>query len=122
MSNNNNKRRPPSVKTKIDKLYDNPDSVIRASASVTVAGAVSIHGLRVMDSSKGLFVGMPTRSYEDKNGKTKYVDMAHPITAEAREAISDSVLKAYEEALKENQNEDFEEDIDEDDLPFEQRM
>ena len=122
MSNNNNKRRPPSVKTKIDKLYDNPDSVIRASASVTVAGAVSIHGLRVMDSSKGLFVGMPTRSYEDKNGKTKYVDMAHPITAEAREAISDNVLKAYEEALKENQNEDFEEDIDEDDLPFEQRM
>ncbi len=122
MSNNNNKRRPPSVKAKIDKLYDNPDGVIRASASVTVAGAVSIHGLRVMDSSKGLFVGMPTRSYEDKNGKTKYVDMAHPITAEAREAISDSVLKAYEEALKENQNEDFEEDIDEDDLPFEQRM
>ena len=94
MSNKNNKRRPPSVKAKIDKLYDNPDSVIRASASVTVAGAVSIHGLRVMDSSKGLFVGMPTRSYEDKNGKTKYVDMAHPITAEAREAISDSVLKA----------------------------
>lgn len=121
-NNKDNKLRTPKISAKIDRLYDNPDNVIKASASVTVAGAVSIHGLRVMDSSKGLFVGMPTRSYEDKNGKTKYVDMAHPITAEAREAISDSVLKAYEEALKENQNEDFEEDIDEDDLPFEQRM
>ena len=89
-----------------------------------MAGAVAIHGLRVMDSEKGLFVAMPSRSYEDRNGETKYADIAHPISAEARTAINDSVLKAYENALKEEQvqnSEDYK-DMDEDDLPFEQSM
>lgn len=120
-NNKDNKHRTPKISAKIDRLYDNPDNVIKASASVFIADAVAIHGLRVMDSSKGLFVGMPTRSYEDRNGNTKYSDIAHPITAEARNAISDSVLKAYEQALAENQTEDFEE-TDDEDLPFEQSM
>ena len=38
-----------------------------------------------------------------------------------REALNDSVLKAYEQALAENQTEDFEE-TDDEDLPFEQSM
>lgn len=119
--NTNTKRRPPSVRAKIDQLYDDPESAIKAYASVNIAGAVAIHGLRVMDSSKGLFVGMPNRIYEDRNGNTQYSDIAHPITAEARNAINDSVLKAYEQALAENQTDDIEETNDED-LPFEQSM
>lgn len=120
-NNKDNKHRTPKISAKIDRLYDNPDNVIKASASVFIADAVAIHELRVMDSSKGLFVGMPTRSYEDRNGSTKYVDIAHPITAEMREALNDSVLKAYEQAIAENQTEDFEE-TDDEDLPFEQSM
>ena len=120
-NNKDNKHRTPKISAKIDRLYDNPDNVIKASASVFIADAVAIHELRVMDSSKGLFAGMPTRSYEDRNGSTKYVDIAHPITAEMREALNDSVLKAYEQALAENQTEDFEE-TDDEDLPFEQSM
>lgn len=120
-NNKDNKHRTPKISAKIDRLYDNPDNVIKASASVFIADAVAIHGFRVMDSSKGLFVGMPTRSYEYKNGSTKYVNIAHPITAEMREALNDSVLKAYEQALAENQAEDFEE-TDDEDLPFEQSM
>lgn len=129
---NNNKnhkpRRAPSVRAKIDRLYDDPDSVIRAYASVNVAGALAIHELRVMDSEKGLFVAIPSRSYEDRNGETKYADIAHPITAEAREAINDSVLKAYENALVEEHAQNGEDnvsdydDMDENDLPFEQSM
>lgn len=120
-NNKDNKRRTPKISAKIDRLYDNPDNVIKASASVFIADAVAIHELRVMDSSKGLFVGMPTRSYEDRNGSTKYFDIAHPITAEMREAVNDSVLKAYEQAIAENQTDDFEE-TDDEDLPFEQSM
>jgi stage V sporulation protein G len=81
-----------------------------------------------MDSDKGLFVAMPSRTYEDRNGETKYADIAHPISAEVRTAINDSVLKAYENALAEEQTQSGEDevpdydDIDEDDLPFEQSM
>lgn len=125
---NSGKRRPPRVTTKIDRLYESDDSAVKAYASVNIAGMVAIHGLRVMDSDKGLFVAMPSRTYEDRNGETKYADIAHPISAEARTAINDSVLKAYENALAEEQTQSGEDevsdydDIDEDDLPFEQSM
>lgn len=120
-----NKRRPLYVKAKIDRINEDENSVLRAYASVNVAGAVAIHGLRVMESESGLFVSMPSRSYTDRNGEKQYADIAHPITAEARTAINDSVLKAYDEALKEVQGQSEDElgdELDEDDLPFEQSM
>ena len=95
----------PRINAKIDNLVDN-DTNLRAFASVTVGGAVAIHGLRVMDSKKGLFVSMPSYSYEDSNGETKYADYAHPISKEAREAINSKVLDAYEQALEESEDED----------------
>lgn len=103
---NTGKKAPmPRINAKIDNLVDN-DTNLRAFASVTVGGAVAIHGLRVMDSKKGLFVSMPSYSYEDSNGETKYADYAHPISKEAREAINSKVLDAYEQALEESEDED----------------
>ena len=102
---NTGKKAPmPRINAKIDNLVDN-DTNLRAFASVTVGGAVAIHGLRVMDSKKGLFVSMPSYSYEDHNGETKYADYAHPISKEARDAINTKVLDAYERKLEESESE-----------------
>ena len=63
-NNQNQQQRKPStphISAKIDKLL-NSDGNTRAYASVNIAGAVAIHGLRVIDSRKGVFVSMPTRS------------------------------------------------------------
>ena len=120
---NTDKKAPiPRINAKIDNLVDN-GSNLRAFASVTVGGAVAIHGLRVMDSKKGLFVSMPSYSYEDHNGETKYADYAHPISKEARDAINTKVLDAYEQALEESEtenegegygeSEDYDSDLDE---------
>ena len=54
--NNNQKRKLPYIKARIDKLVDVDDCNTKAFASVTVGGAVAIHGIRVMNSRKGLFV------------------------------------------------------------------
>ena len=102
---NTGKKAPiPRINAKIDNLVDN-DTNLRAFASITVGGAVAVHGLRVMDSKKGLFVSMPSYSYEDHNGETKYADYAHPISKEARDAINTKVLDAYEQALEESESE-----------------
>lgn len=119
----------PRINAKIDRLVDN-NTNLRAFASVTVGGAVAIHGLRVMDSQKGLFVSMPSYSYEDNNGETKYADYAHPISKEARDAINTKVLDAYDQALNEAESENVSseygsEDYDDepDEAPsFHQRM
>ena len=108
----------PSIRAKIDRLVDS-DGNTRAYASVNVAGAVAIHGIRVIDSRKGLFVSMPNRSYKDSNGNTQYSDIAHAVTKEVREAINKHVLEAYNQALAESQNDGFTE-IEDDDLPFDE--
>ena len=55
----------PNIETRIDKLVDDPGSKIKAYASVTIGGMFAVHGLKVMDSAKGMFVSMPYNSYKD---------------------------------------------------------
>ena len=96
----------PSMTVRIDRLMNLEGNRIRAAASGNLAGAFAIHGLKVVDSEKGLFVSMPQSRYE-KEGKTQYSDICHPITAQARTALSEAVLAAYEQKLKEVEGADF---------------
>ena len=68
---------------------------------------MAIHGLRVIDSRKGVFVSMPTRSYTDSNGNTQYSEIAHAVTKETREAINTKVLEAYNQALQQSESNGF---------------
>ncbi len=79
------------ISVKIDRLQNNPNSALKAFASVTLDGMFAVHGLRVMESAKGRFVNMPSNSYKDKNGDTKYSDVFHAITKPARDAVSAAV-------------------------------
>ena len=42
----------------------------------------------------------------DKDGKTEYQETFHPVSGEARKALNDAVLEAYEQKLAEEQTED----------------
>jgi len=87
----------------------NPDEngSVRASASVTVGGAFTVHGVKVVSGSKGEFVSMP--SYKQSDGNFK--DIFHAVTAEAREQMNAAVMAGYEQKLAEqNQNQDREQD------------
>ena len=52
------------------------DGNCRAHASVNINGCFAIRGVKVMESSKGLFVSMP--SYRAGNGE--YKDICFPVT------------------------------------------
>ena len=102
------------VNAKITKIVDKPDSSIKAFASVTLDGYFAVHGIKVCDSEKGLFVSMPSTSYSS-NGETKYRDTFHPITKGAREALNQEVLDKYEAAISQSQDEGIEiQDLPED--------
>lgn len=114
----------PSISARIDRLVDYENSKVKAIASVNIGGVFAIHGLRVIDSQKGLFVQMPQSSYQ-KDGKTEYSDIFHPVTAEARSELCSKVLEAYEQKLDEIESEDerLDESEQEEDAPeFEQTM
>lgn len=93
----------PTIRVKVDRLFPQENSKLKAIASVTIGGCFAVHGIRIMDSPKGLFVAMPSTSYKDKGGQTKYQDLFHPVTAGARTELSAAVLEAYDMAEAEVQ-------------------
>ena len=124
--NNNNgkqKRKLPYIKARIDNLVNLEENKTKAFASVTIDGAVAIHGIRVMNSAKGLFVAMPASNYIDENGEKHFSEIAHPISKEARELLNSKVMEAYNQVLEEQQSEDETEDMSEDEQEsFTQKM
>lgn len=90
------------MKVRIDRTFEPDHGKIRAIASAAI-GDFAIHGIKVLDSRKGLFVQMPQNVYE-KDGEKHYSDIFHPITAEAREALNEAVMGAYEEAIAESED------------------
>ena len=96
------------VNAKITKIIDKPDSSIKAFASVTLDGYFAVHGVKVCEGEKGLFVSMPSTSYTNSSGETKYRDTFHPITKGSREALTQAVLDKYDEALSQTQDEGIE--------------
>lgn len=110
----------PTIQARIDRItgYDK----VKAFASANIGGAFAIHGLRVVDGEKGMFVAMPSTSFQ-RDGKTEYQETFHPISNEARKELNDAVLQAYEQKLAEEQTEDEALDVEEtEDQSFTQTM
>ena len=85
---------------KIHKLIDN-GLPLKATATVTMDGGYAVHNVRVIKTDKGTFMGMPFESYKDKDGNEKRKDVFHPINSEARKAMEDVVIAAYEAKVSE---------------------
>ncbi len=102
------------IKAKIDRLVDNPDTAVKASASLTLDGVFAVHGFKVIETNDKTFVRMPSVSYPDKDGNTQYSDIFHSITKSGYEAIQNSVMAAYRSAIEQNQNSEIEVTADED--------
>lgn len=103
-----------SMSVRINRMFHDENSSLKAIASVNIDGKYAVHGIRIVDSTKGLFISMPSTSYTDKSGETHYNDIFHPITAEARDELIEKVKSAYEQALEEGQKDGQEEN------PFEE--
>lgn len=103
----NQQKKTSSVSVRIDRLIDLEGNKLKAVASANIAG-YAVHGIKVMDSERGLFVSMPQSKYQ-KDGKTEYSDIFHPVTAESRTELNNAVLAAYEQKLQEEQAQEMDE-------------
>lgn len=81
---------------KIHLLTPNGNSKVMALASVTIdlgeEFQLALHGIRIVDGTKGLFLGFPQREGTDG----KWYDHYHPISGRTRELITAVVLEEYE--------------------------
>ena len=67
-------------------------------ASLKINDSFVIDDFKILQSDKGLFVGMPSKP--DRNSKTGYRDTARPITKEFRAELAEAVTAAYYEAVE----------------------
>ncbi len=95
----------PNITVKIDRLVDYEGSRLKAVASANIGGAFVVHGIKIIDGEKGLFVSMPQSSYK-KDGKTYYNDIFHPVVSEAHTALFNSILNAYQSKLQKKEIQD----------------
>ena len=70
---------------------------MKAIVSVTFDNEFVVHDIKVIEGQNGLFIAMTSRKTPDGEFK----DIAHPINTDTREKIQNSILKAYEEAMEE---------------------
>jgi stage V sporulation protein G len=88
---------PIKVDVKISSIRS--EGNIRALASVNLNECFAIRNVKVMDSTKGLFIAMP--SYKAGNGE--YKDICFPVTKDFREQLNKAVIDAYHQALTQSQ-------------------
>ena len=81
---------------KIRKTFT--EGPMQAVASVTLDGVFVVHDVKVIAAGDRRFIVMPSR----KNQDGTYRDIAHPITADFRQALEEAVLCEYDRVLAEN--------------------
>ncbi len=69
-------------------------SKIKALASITIDNALVVHEFKIVEGKNGLFVAMPSKKVGDT-----YVDISHPITAQSRSELFETVLDRYHQMV-----------------------
>jgi stage V sporulation protein G len=80
---------------KVRKLFE--EGPMKAIVSVTFDGQLAVHDIKIINARDKFFIVMPSR----KNPDDTYRDIVHPINAQFRGMLEESVIAAYEAALAE---------------------
>lgn len=94
-----------NVSVKHVNLTNDSNNITKAIATICTDESFNVEGVTVKRSKEdNLYVQLPQRSYYDKETQEKrYKDACYPTNKETREEISKIVLAAYNEKLKEHE-------------------
>lgn len=75
--------------TKNESILKNTS--LKGVASITIDSEFVVNGIRIVEGKRGIFLDFPSR----KNKIGKYINIAFPISNEARKKIEDAVMSVY---------------------------
>ncbi len=64
---------------------------VKGYASVVIDDSFAIHGIKIIQGKKGIFIAMPSR----KVTAEKYIDVCHPINEKLRKEFTDAILNEF---------------------------
>ena len=76
------------MKLDVDVRLIEPRGNLMGFANVAVNDCLRIDDFKVLQGEKGLFVGMPSKATQGRDGKTAYYDTVRPVTKEFRAALT----------------------------------
>ena len=85
-----------NIKAEIKRLFPDRTDNLKAAASLVLDGCFVIKNVRVIQGDNGLFMSLPAR----RNVNGEFKEICFPNTKELRAAMSETVLRAYAEALE----------------------
>ena len=68
----------------------NPVGKIKAIASIVIDDMIAVNGIKIIEDSCGIFLGMPRRKENDT-----FVDIVHPISKEGRRILENTIINEY---------------------------
>lgn len=80
------------------KVSTNKDSKVKGFVTITFDNQIVVHGIKVLEGERGLFLGFPSKKKDDK-----YVDIIHPISEDVRKSITDTVIAKFNEVAKQSE-------------------
>ena len=83
----------------IRKVFSD-EKPLKAIASVVMDNAFVVHGVRLHESNKRMFITMPYKVHKDEEGKEIRRDMFHPISADARKEMESAIIAAYKAKIE----------------------
>ena len=94
-----------NISVKRINLTNDNNNITKAIATICIDESFNIEGVTVKRSKEdNLYVQFPQRSYYDKETQEKrYKDACYPTNKETREEMSNIVLNAYNEKLKQRE-------------------
>lgn len=97
-----------TLKVKIRKIIENSNP-LKAVCSITIDDTFVVHGVKLIELEKRRFISMPSEQYKDSEGNEQFRDICHPVTSEARKAMEEAVIKAYDAMIIAEKNKDINE-------------
>jgi stage V sporulation protein G len=81
------------------RIYPTSEHLVKAYVTITFDNCFMIREIKVIKSTTGLFVSMPSRKQRDGT----HWDIAYPANAEMRNMIEQAILAEYAEVVAESQ-------------------
>jgi len=69
---------------------------LKAYATIVFDNDFIVRDLKIIEGEKGLFVSMPSRRRKDGT----FRDIVHPLNADTRKMIEESIINEYTNAIK----------------------
>lgn len=87
------------ITAEVSRIFEDRSDMLKAATNIILEDdkdRIIIKNVRIIEGKNGLFMSLPAR----RNVKNEFKEICYPLSADLRKRMSDAVITAYKEALK----------------------